>query len=163
MRTYYLVGSLGFGCELWTDQGGLVSPIRLTSAFLLAASIAATASLNDWIMSKNPFSFRTSSRHALLSHKNWPKETHFEKIVSNQKFSPKITKLEFSVISSNILIFANTCAANTHRDLWHLRYWLKYWQLRTWINDNLCYLTINCDTGQHSQFLRCFIWYFLLL
>ena len=28
--------------------------------------------------------------------------------------------------------------------------------LRTWINDNLCYLTINCDTGQHSQFLRCF-------
>ena len=23
-------------------------------------------------------------------------------------------------------------------------------------SDNLCYLTINCDTGQHSQFLRCF-------
>ena len=22
---------------------------------------------------------------------------------------------------------------------------------------NLCYLTINCDTGQHSQFLRCFL------
>ena len=22
--------------------------------------------------------------------------------------------------------------------------------------DNLCDLTINCDTGQHSQFLRCF-------
>ena len=37
----------------------------------------------------------------------------------------------------------------------HLRHWLQYWQLRTWINDNLCYLTINCDTGQHSQFLRC--------
>ena len=35
------------------------------------------------------------------------------------------------------------------------------------INDNLWYLTINCDTGQHSQFLRCFIgqigrWFFLL-
>ena len=43
-----------------------------------------------------------------------------------------------------------------HRDLWHLRHWLQYRQLRTWINDNLCYLTINCDTGQHSQFLRCF-------
>ena len=41
-------------------------------------------------------------------------------------------------------------------DLWHLRHWLQYWQLRTWINDNLCYLTINCNTGQHSQFLRCF-------
>ena len=41
-------------------------------------------------------------------------------------------------------------------DLWHLRHWLQFWQLRTWIHDNLCYLTINCDTGQHSQFLRCF-------
>ena len=40
--------------------------------------------------------------------------------------------------------------------LWHLRHWLQYRQLRTWIHDNLCYLTINCDTGQHSQFLRCF-------
>ena len=38
-----------------------------------------------------------------------------------------------------------------------LRQWLQYWQLRTWINDNLCYLTFNCDTGQHSQFLRRFL------
>ena len=37
-----------------------------------------------------------------------------------------------------------------------LRHWLQFWQLRTWIHDNLCDLTINCDTGQHSQFLRCF-------
>ena len=42
------------------------------------------------------------------------------------------------------------------RDLWHLRHWLQFWQLRTWIHDNLCDLTINCDTGQHLQFLRCF-------
>ena len=41
-------------------------------------------------------------------------------------------------------------------NLWYLRHWLQYWQLRTWNHDNLCYLTINCDTGQHSQFLRCF-------
>ena len=41
-------------------------------------------------------------------------------------------------------------------DLWHLRHWLQFWQLRIWIHDNLCYLTINCDTGQHSQFLQCF-------
>ena len=40
-------------------------------------------------------------------------------------------------------------------DVWHLRLWLQFWQLRTWIHDNICYLTINCDTGQHSQFLRC--------
>ena len=33
-------------------------------------------------------------------------------------------------------------------------HWLQCWQLRTWINDNL---TVNCDTGQHSQLLRCFI------
>ena len=42
------------------------------------------------------------------------------------------------------------------RNLWHLRHWLQFWQLRTWIHDNLCDLTINCHTGQHSQFLRCF-------
>ena len=45
-----------------------------------------------------------------------------------------------------------------HRDLRHLRHWLQYWQLRTWIHDNTCYLAINCDTGQHSEFLRCFYW-----
>ena len=42
-------------------------------------------------------------------------------------------------------------------DLWQLRHWLQFLQLRTWIHDNLCYLTIKSDTGQHSQFLRCFI------
>ena len=41
-------------------------------------------------------------------------------------------------------------------DLWHMRHWLHFWQLRTWIHDNLCCLTIKSDTGQHSQFLRCF-------
>ena len=39
-----------------------------------------------------------------------------------------------------------------------LRHWLHFWQLRTWIHDNLCYLTIKSDTGQHSQFLRC-LWH----
>ena len=41
------------------------------------------------------------------------------------------------------------------RDLWHLRHWLQFRQLRTWIHDNLCCVTIKSDTGQHSQFLRC--------
>ena len=40
-------------------------------------------------------------------------------------------------------------------DLWHLRHWLHSWQLKTWIHDNLCYLTIKSDTRQHSGFLRC--------
>ena len=33
--------------------------------------------------------------------------------------------------------------------------WLQFWQLRTWIHDNLCYLTIKSDTGHYSQYLRC--------
>ena len=41
-----------------------------------------------------------------------------------------------------------------------LRHWLQFWQLRTWIHDNLCYLTIKSDPGQHSQFLRCFFFTF---
>ena len=40
--------------------------------------------------------------------------------------------------------------------LWPLRHWLQFWKLITWIRDNLCYLTIKSDIGQHSQFLRCF-------
>ena len=39
--------------------------------------------------------------------------------------------------------------------MWQLRHWLQFLQLRTWIHDNLCYLTIKSDTGQHSQVLRC--------
>ena len=45
-------------------------------------------------------------------------------------------------------------------DLRHLRHWLQFWQLNNWIHYNLCRLTIKSDTGQHSQFLRCFIWSF---
>ena len=49
------------------------------------------------------------------------------------------------------------------RDLWHLRHWLQLWQLRIWIHDNLSELTINCDTGQHSQFLQCFLLFLIFL
>ena len=42
-------------------------------------------------------------------------------------------------------------------DLWHLRHWLHLRQLRTWIHDNLRYLTIKSETAQHSQFLRCLL------
>ena len=41
-------------------------------------------------------------------------------------------------------------------DLWPLRNWLQFWQLRTWMHDNLCAIPIRSDTGQHLQFLRCF-------
>ena len=42
-------------------------------------------------------------------------------------------------------------------------HWLQFRQLRTWIHDNLCYLTIRSDTGQHSQFLRCLIYFLRML
>ena len=42
-------------------------------------------------------------------------------------------------------------------DLWHLRHWLQFWQVKIWIHDNLYYLTIKSDPGQHSQFLRCLV------
>ena len=46
-----------------------------------------------------------------------------------------------------------------------LRHWLQSWQLRTWIHDNHCDLTMKSDTGQHLQFLWClksfyyYIWF----
>ena len=47
---------------------------------------------------------------------------------------------------------------SNHRDLWHLRHWF---QNCTWIHDNLCHLTINCDTSIPNSwyvFFR-FSWY----
>ena len=41
-------------------------------------------------------------------------------------------------------------------DLWHLRDWLQFWQLRPWIHYNFCHLT-KSDTGQHLQFLQCLV------
>ena len=65
-------------------------------------------------------------------------------------FCSTFSQLLLNFFSAFLNLFLSTC------ELWHLILWLQYWQLRTWIHDNLCYLTINCDTGQHSQFLRCF-------
>ena len=39
---------------------------------------------------------------------------------------------------------------------WHRHWQRQFWWLRTWIHDNLCFLIIKSDTGQHSQFLRSF-------
>ena len=40
--------------------------------------------------------------------------------------------------------------------LWFLNSSNSLTFLNSWIRDSLCYLTIKSDTGQHSQFLRCF-------
>ena len=45
----------------------------------------------------------------------------------------------------NLIGYFSTC------DLWYLRHWLQYRHLRTFFHDNCCYLTINCDTGEHSH------------
>ena len=51
---------------------------------------------------------------------------------------------------------AHNCGTKNPGDLWHLRHWLQFWQLRTWIHENLCYLTIKSDSGQHSQYCNVF-------
>ena len=65
------------------------------------------------------------------------------------------TSLEFFGFSLDLLWNKYNDKDNP-RYLWHLGHWLQFWQLITWIHDNLCYLTIKSDTEQHSQFLRCF-------
>ena len=37
-------------------------------------------------------------------------------------------------------------------DLWHLRHWLQFWQLRTWIHDNFVtwQLRVTLDSIRHS-------------
>ena len=77
-----------------------------------------------------------------------------------------------SVGSSRCQIFSLSAHLDRHRasiktcdlsEIWSewwgqtnaLRQWLQFWELRNWIHDNLCYLTIMSDTGQHLQFLQC--------
>ena len=59
------------------------------------------------------------------------------------------------IVCGNVRSIIST--QNNPGDLRHLRHWLQFWQLGNWIHDNLWYLTIKSDSGQHSQFLRCFI------
>ena len=47
---------------------------------------------------------------------------------------------------------------NTTTNTYEIKVWncCHFRQLGTWVHDNHCYLGIKSDTGQHSQFLRCF-------
>ena len=40
-------------------------------------------------------------------------------------------------------------------ELWHLRHWLQFFQLKNLIDINLRGLRIESDSGQHFQFLQC--------
>ena len=75
---------------------------------------------------------------------------------SNEETWPdrKIWK-KFGTFLEPFWIFFGTNDTDNPRDLWHLRHWLQFWQLRPWIHDDLCYLTIKSDTGQHLKFLQC--------
>ena len=42
----------------------------------------------------------------------------------------------------------NTLWSNL-RNLWHLRCWLQFWQLRIWTHDDICYPTIKSETALH--------------
>ena len=75
---------------------------------------------------------------------------------SNEKTWPDPKRPTYLCIVNCVRQWALTIAAQDNPgDLWHLRHWLQFWQLRTWIHDNFCYMTIKSDSGQHSQFLRC--------
>ena len=80
--------------------------------------------------------------------KNWKWQRQWEIHLESKYKDKKMTK-------------TNTLRAPSKSDpsdLWHLRHWLQLRQLRNWSHENICYLTIKNDTGQHSQFLWCF-WY----
>ena len=84
----------------------------------------------------------------------WPLR-HLFRVMRRHDMTKKIDKDKYKYKDNDKDILRTPPKSNP-RDLLHLRHWLQFWQLRTWIHDNLCDLTINCDTGQHSQFLRCF-------
>ena len=100
----------------------------------------------------------TTNNQSLHNTTEWPQTlVTFETFVQSDEKTwhdqKKVDKDKYKDKDKDIL---RTPPKSNPRDLWHLRHWLQFWQLRTWIYDNLCDLTINCDTGQHSQFLRCF-------
>ena len=76
---------------------------------------------------------------------------------SNEKTWPDPKRPTYLCIVNCVRQWALTIAAQDDAgDLWHLIHLLQFWQLRTWIHDNFCYMTITSDSGQHSQFLRMF-------
>ena len=84
-------------------------------------------------------------------------EMHFDKYILRKTIFDIFRQFCQLWIVFTILDFFrfDSCEENSG-DLWHSIHWLQSWQLRTWIHDNPCYLTFNCGTGKHSQFLRCF-------
>ena len=48
------------------------------------------------------------------------------------------------------------------RDLWHLGHWIQFWQLRTWIHNNLCYLArVTLDSIHNSCDWHGWVWQIL--
>ena len=85
----------------------------------------------------------------------WQLSQFYEKFDNFWKLWQYLTNLTISDNFNNFRQLSSFLTILT-QDLWLLKHWSQFWRLRNWIYDNLCYLTIKSDTGQHSQFLQCF-------
>ena len=142
----------GTKCKIWV-KGGLTTT-RLVTGFLVVQNSSIGDLVTDSVTQSITFDFDitewlvTFETFDQSDEKRWPDQ----KIPTYQNTYP-LTYLATYLCSS--IREHPKGAIMGICDNWDTDYNI-YWQLRTWINDNLCYLIINCDTGQHSQFLRCF-------
>ena len=118
--------------------------------------------ISPWMLNQKFPNFVHSSLNSPQTQKTQTFET---KYLTNEEKRKKNLLVVFTQVKSGLknLLPKDFLAVQNSSigDLWHLRHWLQFWKLRTWIHDNLCDLTIKSDTGQHSQLLRClFVWYF---
>ena len=143
--------------------------------FLLSRTAQqVTLPLSDWVSEWVTFWFWSIIQ--AIGRNLWPAivpnktfETSFENFVQFWQFWTILTTLtildnldNFGLFCTILVLynfgnFDNFDTLGNPIDLWHLRHWLQFWQVKIWIHDNLCYLTIKSDNGQHSQFLQCFI------
>ena len=93
-------------------------------------------------------------KNLLRNPKNY---TNKSKISPNKsrKCHQQIQKLSLTNQIKFINKSQNKSLRNPKQIHQEIRDWLQFWKLRSWIQTNIS-LTMNCDTGQHSQFLQCF-------
>ena len=61
-----------------------------------------------------------------------------------------VTIIDNSNKDNSVWLGDLTWPKKTFAMLWHLRHWLQYWQLRTWIYDNLWHLIVTLDSIHNS-------------
>ena len=126
-------------------------------------------SFENYIL-KNTFWQRNICQKYILKNRFW--EIHFEEKIDLGKYS-LTTKIDFekTILRNTFWDFLTIFFPifwqifNYFGNFWQfwsffiistmMKQWLNFLQFRTWIDENLYYLTIKSDSGQHSQFLRC--------